>query len=299
MKNALLSSVALLALFNHAIAADLPNKKSVETTSAPIWTGLYAGVNTGAIWGNPSNAQAASYTLVSGAPNYSLIDAALLSGSTGALSGRLGFIGGGQIGYNYQLYQRFVVGGEADFQGIAGSNASANKWNTAQDGFTDYGGGTNSTFYVLSNQQVSTSQTWLGTVRGRVGYLLMQNLLVYGTGGLAYGGVNTTISNTQLFTKVAQGAGNPGGERGFTTGNSSTSSTLVGYSAGGGVEWMFLPNWSAKAEYLYYNLGNVSGTSTNIYYPTGQAVSMEPVKLFSTTNYQHNVSGNIIRAGVN
>jgi len=53
-------------------------------------------------------------------------------------------------------------------------------------------------------------------------------------------------------------------------GNASYSNTQVGWTAGGGVEWMFMPNWSAKAEYLYYDLGNISATSVSTVSPLTQ-----------------------------
>ena len=80
-------------------------------------------------------------------------------------------------------------------------------------------------------------------MRGRFGYLLMPTLLIYGDGGLAYGGVNVSTSIFQAnlpFTPAFASFGN-------------LSGTEVGWTAGGGVEWMFLPNWSVKAEYLYYD----------------------------------------------
>ena len=74
--------------------------------------------------------------------------------------------------------------------------------------------------------------SWFGTVRGRLGYLITPTLLIYGTGGFAYGQVDAW---------------------GF-------SSTHTGWTAGGGVEWMFAPHWSAKVEYLYVNLSGKQWT---------------------------------------
>ena len=80
-------------------------------------------------------------------------------------------------------------------------------------------------------------------------------------------------------------------------GNASNSTTQVGWSAGGGVEWMFMQNWSAKAEYLYYDLGNASGTVANSYIGTGGFSGNAGLQ--NVTNYSGRISGNIIRAGVN
>ena len=71
-----------------------------------------------------------------------------------------------------------------------------------------------------------TNVNWFGTLRGRLGYAF-NNVLVYGTGGLAYGGVNFRIENSRLTRLAAQ----------------------HGWTAGGGVEYMFTPNWSGKIEY--------------------------------------------------
>jgi outer membrane immunogenic protein len=81
------------------------------------------------------------------------------------------------------------------------------------------------------------------------------------------------------------------------TGNSPYSSTQVGWAAGGGLEWMFMQNWSAKAEYLYYDLGNAAGTAVNSYIGTGGFSGNNGLQ--SVTNYTGRVSGNIVRAGVN
>jgi outer membrane immunogenic protein len=112
-----------------------------------------------------------------------------------------GIMGGGQVGYNWQ-YGQFVFGAEADLQGS----------------------GANDTFAAFK-----FSNPWFGTVRGRAGYA-MNNVLIYGTGGLAYGG-----------GRVDVGAFNE-------------SQTHLGWTLGGGVEVGLTPNWTARAEYLYVRL---------------------------------------------
>jgi outer membrane immunogenic protein len=89
-------------------------------------------------------------------------------------------------------------------------------------------------------------------VRGRVGLTLpsVPNLLVYGTGGFAYGQVNQTVSVADLFPTAVAGAIDRG----------VYYNTNTGWTAGGGVEWtpMAFPAWSLKVEYLYTNLGNTT-----------------------------------------
>ena len=91
---------------------------------------------------------------------------------------------------------------------------------------------------------------YLGTVRGRAGFLLMPPLLAYLTGGLAYGGAS---SNTTLAESVD-------GPCGAATSRPCMDRlrAAVGLDVGGGVEYMFVPHWTVKAEYLYYDLGSVT-----------------------------------------
>jgi outer membrane immunogenic protein len=221
MKKVLLTSVAALALSaGSAFAADLPSKKAPVFAPPPpvlTWTGFYVGLNAGASFSESNRVYAANPAgLVLANINAGVAPAFL------STSSNVGFIGGGQLGYNMQLADKFIVGLETDIQGLTNSNTTvAQTWGA--NAFT-----------------VSRGIDYLGTVRGRVGFLFTPTLLVYGTGGLAYGGVNVSSSWQGLAA-------------------SSFSDTRVGWTAGGGVEWMFAPHWSAKAEYLYYDLGSVTG----------------------------------------
>jgi outer membrane immunogenic protein len=300
MNKLLLSAASLVVMSSvTAFAADLPSIKSAPVVApAPMWTGFYAGLNAGGTWGNNTNIIASTYTLVPDAGSKNLIDAALLTGNAGNLAVSPSFIGGGQIGYNWQAYQNFVIGGEADIQGIAGNGSNGNRWTAGQDLSSNIGLFDNATSTALANQKVSGSLNWFGTVRGRIGYLVLPNLLVYATGGLAYGGSSANVSNYQNYSSASTIA-QLNGIYGVTYGQVSSSNTSVGYSAGGGLEWMFLPNWSVKAEYLYYNLGNISGSVTNIFHPTGFATTGGSIRIESITTYHSNIAGNIVRAGIN
>lgn len=113
-----------------------------------------------------------------------------------------GFVGGGQAGYNWQ-FGRFVFGAETDIQ-LSG----------AEDTFAAY----------------KFANPWFGTLRGRGG-IALDNVLLYGTAGLAYGGGRLDFAGLR------------------------ESQTHVGWTAGLGIEVAFTPHWSAKAEYLYVDLG--------------------------------------------
>jgi len=291
MKRLYSTTAIIIALSSSpALAADLANHKAPPTAPVVSWAGFYAGLNAGGTFGNNSAVNGTSWN-TNGPSNAAMMAAALLSGSGSGSSGNAGFIGGGQIGYNWQARYggyNFVTGAEADIQGIAGSGDNRSRWTTANTDYSSY------PVSLLSNQKGSANLSYIGTVRGRLGLILMPTLLVYGTGGLAYGGVNATVQNSQFWITTG---GPQVGYNSVIRGNASHSTTQVGWSAGGGVEWMFMQNWSAKAEYLYYDLGNASGTAANSYIGTGGYSGNTGLQ--SVTNYSARVSGNIIRAGAN
>ena len=307
MKKHLLVSLAALAATSilSASAADLPARKAapVDPPPAATWTGFYAGLNAGGTWSNNNSARVTTWSLIN---VLSLYGWATLNGKVSSSSAN-GFIGGGQIGYNWQVpvgSATFVTGVEADIQGVAngGQETTNALWNPPAVYCCSF----------CNSTTVSSNLQWLGTVRGRIGYLVTPSLLVYGTGGLAYGGVNFNFSQTQTeFVVFPSNYGPcPGSPSlscngptpiNISPGSAGYSGTMVGYAAGGGVEWMLFPNWSLKAEYLYYNLGNVTATLLRGGYPLGYvaASGAQPEPPFVASTAQHSVSGNIARAGVN
>jgi outer membrane immunogenic protein len=122
-----------------------------------------------------------------------------------------GVAGGAQVGYNWQSGP-LVFGAEADIQGSG-----------ADDTFAPY----------------KFSNPWFGTLRGRIGYAL-NNILIYGTGGFAYGDLTGEL------------------------GPLSETHTLTGWTGGLGMEVGFTPHWSARVEYLYMDLGNTNYGITGI-----------------------------------
>lgn len=134
----------------------------------------------------------------------------------------VGFTGGGQIGYNFQTGP-VVIGLETDINYRGGSSSSSN-W--------AYGG-------------ANSSSGYFGTIRGRLGFTPMDRLLIYGTGGIAYG--STSFPNT---IAGIDGFGVP---RAFYGQNNQ--GTKFGWTAGAGAEYAITPKWSVKAEYLYVDLG--------------------------------------------
>jgi outer membrane immunogenic protein len=287
MKKLLLSTTSLVLLAGSAFAADLPSSKAPvlpPPPPPPMWTGFYAGLNAGGVWGNNAALNAQTWNVYPNSDVSDYLSAALLSGSANT-NGKAGFIGGGQIGYNWQIGNLgglgfgsgFVTGIEADIQGIATSGGSRTR---ALAGAASTGPRN----YTISSYQTGSSNLqYFGTVRGRLGFLAMPTLMVYGTGGLAYGGVSASIQNFQI-------AYNNGSPVFPVLGTGNFANTMVGWTGGGGAEWLFMPNWSAKVEYLYYDLGQANGSVVNT--TNGPAIQ-------SITNYSGRVTGNIVRAGVN
>jgi OmpA-OmpF porin, OOP family len=184
-------------------------------TAVPYnWTGPYVGVNLGGSSGDTS-------------VGYSVQN--LSTGSEPTMSPS-GFEGGGQFGYNYQL-RSFVLGLETDIQyRDATSNLALNA------------GAINSTFH--------TKQGWFGTVRPRFGIapsLPNMNLLLYITGGLAYGHIDDSYTENRTTAPIAS--------RSF-----SNSSTNIGWTVGGGAEMPLGPVFGigglvAGIEYLHFDYG--------------------------------------------
>jgi outer membrane immunogenic protein len=167
--------------------------------------------------------------------------------------GATGGFGGGQIGYNYQ-FNWFVVGAEADFEGAGLRNSATQALSSGVD-------------FAATSQDVD----WFYTIRARAGFAV-DRALVYFTGGYAGGKVADTSTITE-------------GPFSATLDNGTSRN---GYVLGGGLEYAFDRNWSAKIEYQYLNLG--SETISGAVVPAdGVTVSASPIK----------DQINTVRAGVN
>jgi outer membrane immunogenic protein len=208
-----------------AFGADLPVK--ALPVKAPVvapfsWTGWYMGVNAGYGLGSGYGQIAAPTASAMPVGFSSASQTSLFSSSSGATAFNAvpsGGLGGGQLGYNYQLFGSFVVGAETDIQGA-----------DISDNRTAFGG-------ALINHKLD----WFGTTRARVG-LASGPVLSYVTGGVAYGDVETGLTTP--------------------TGGVTTSTTKTGWTWGSGVEAALGGNWTAKAEYLYVDLGSTGAASS-------------------------------------
>src|SRR5208282_2667724 len=195
MKRILMAGAFLaLAAGTQAMAADLPPPSAPPPRAPAMYVPTTAPVYN---WGG-------LYVGINGGYGFGNSTWSTTGLTTGNFSTD-GFLVGGTIGANYQVSE-FVFGVEADLD------------------WTNITGSTSST--VCTSCQ--TSNDWLGTARGRLGFAA-DRVLFYGTGGAAFGNVQATVPP-------------PGG--------GTDTSTEIGWTAGGGVEVAFAQNWTAKVEYL-------------------------------------------------
>ncbi|MBI1868013.1 MAG: porin family protein [Methylocystis sp.] len=241
MKNTI-STLAIVAAFaaGSAFAADLPSRKGPPILPPPAftWTGFYLGLNVGGGWRDNNNNN-------NGFTPFPFVF--LPTGTNGGNGG--GVVGGGQSGFNYQLTPLFVVGWENDFQGTS----------IGSGGGGGFGG----------DERI----TYFGTVRGRIGVTpLDPRLLVYGTGGFAYG----RVERDEFFFEH--------------------KTTKTGWTAGGGVEYAFMPNLSAKVEYLFTNLNSGDDNGFAFVFNNHHETRFHTVR--AGVNYHYDLFGLLAQAPV-
>lgn len=266
----LFTSTATALLTGSAFAADLPRRAPPPIfTPVPVftWTGAYFGVNAGYAFTESDTIR----TVGIGALQAN-VDNGLRRASVSVAQD--GFTGGGQVGYNYQFTpgRGIVVGLEADAQYTDLQTSRVERiFNPA----------------INPNQLTNTYRTdlsFVGTVRGRLGYAF-DRVLVYGTGGFAYGDVTQSVA-FQTNAPVTY------------VGNRSRIET--GYAYGGGIEYA-LPTDSflnffksnavtIKAEYLRYDLGSRNLLAASTGAPLSPGVGY--ISRFRT-------EGSLVRAGIN
>ncbi len=281
MKKLLSAFAAFTALTAAASAADLPRRAAPPPVFTPVpvftWTGFYAGFNAGYGFGTDDRRGG---TVVGVGPATGLVAVPTVIAFPGQRSSD-GFVGGGQIGYNYQFTpgSGVVVGIEADAQ------------------YVDFGRDRNrfaATGPVAAQQVFNplglTGLDYFGTVRGRLGYA-WDRTLVYATGGFAYGS---------------------GGGRDFGLPNSSRDDFQTGYAVGGGVEYA-LPTDSflnffrssavtIKVEGLYVNLDR--GNRNNGIFAINNAgtpigLGSPGVAVVNAGQFRRETEFAVVRAGLN
>jgi outer membrane immunogenic protein len=212
-----ISGFSISGFLGAASAADLPARTySKAPAPAPVynWTGCYVGGHVGGVVSEDRTTNAED-------------------NSVGFSS--TGFVGGGQIGCDYQFAPGWVVGveGRAAWSSLKDNHASrVRNLNTG----------------VIVPSQFSLSNDFLASATARLGYSFADRWLVFARGGAAW----TREKADDAFTTLAGVAVDPG-----------ATMTRTGWTAGTGVEWAFAPHWSASLEYDYYDFGSHSATLTD------------------------------------
>jgi outer membrane immunogenic protein len=189
--------------------------------------------------------------------------AAIAAAGTGRLSDR-GFAGGGQAGLNWQtggLVWGFEVDAETFKLAVSRSAIAANPANLAD----------------LITVASSFDTDWLLTARGRIGWAIEPQVLLYATGGVAL----TGLSASNLISSASG-----------SLGAANSSGLVTGWVLGGGAEWALNRNWTVRGEYLYLDFGKVTANaqSNNIAAPT----TFDNALATST-----DLSAHIVRGGLN
>lgn len=263
----ILSAASLVAVASTASFAGGPDAMSGPMPAAPApaamdWTGFYAGGNIGGAIGS-----APVSNVLSGEPATNAYEQNALNAANNSNFNASSAIVGAQLGYNFEIpgADGFVVGLETNFDYMSQSTASTNNVYESH-GDDDYSGAN------------SIQTNWDYTLRGRLGYSFMDDtVMVYGTGGLAL--ADLTYDNVETL--------GPGALTPNTGSTFSLAKTMIGWTAGGGLEWRFVPNWSLQGQYLYENLGTISQNQT---YDTGDTV---------TTTQNASLTENVVTAAIN
>ena len=232
-----------------ANAADLPPAQMPRApvaympAAAPVfsWTGFYIGGNLGAGWNSPGSATDTF-------------------GSTFGTTTNTSFLGGGQVGVNYELWSFFVIGAEVMFDWLPNTQNTVNVTNT-----TITPGTTNTAAVTLNNR-------WVTMATGKLGYA-WDRVLLYGKGGGAWVGTSSpglTVNNAPAS---------------FT---STSNNNNFGATVGLGIEWAFAGNWSARAEWDAILLQNQSFTVSGSAFGTDTiTVNNRSINMFTAAlNYK-------------
>ena len=228
MKHAALAAglfASAVAISAPALAADMPLKALPPGPVTYDWSGVYIGGLIGGGWSTDRFNDSLGFL---GGPLF--LNQPIVQTVNGS-----GFIGGVEIGSNYQ-FGKLIIGWEADWTGgdIKGTNTAS---------FATLAG-------IPETRTISANTDWTATVASRVG-IAHNNWMLYGKAGTAFAHTNFTDNWTAFAAGASVFAG-------------TGSSNRVGWMTGTGLEWAFATSWSLKVEYDYLNFGSradaVNGT---------------------------------------
>lgn len=225
MKRSVITLISTLVLGTSALAADMPLRGYTPVYLPPppvfTWSGVYFGLNAGGLFANNKMTMNGQGPITSAA-----IAAGIVPGA--AKLNKSGFAGGAQAGYNWQAGS-FVAGVEADINYVDAKKTTVSSYPVVP-GVPLFGS---------IDTMSSARSTWLATARLRAGFAV-DRLLIFGTGGLAFGAAKNAVSMSWLGIPLYAGR---------------ESQVRTGWTVGGGLEYALTNNLTVKGEYLYYNLG--------------------------------------------
>ena len=250
VKKVLLASAALALFASPGFAADLPVKAPPPPPPVYDWTGLYVGGNIGWGWSRVDDTELPPGTT------------AFPTGTVFPTGHANGFLGGAQVGFNYQTPYHVVVGVEGDFD-----------WTNIRGTETTISTVTTAPFVGFASTSTGKLKDF-GLLTGRVGWAAA-NWLFYAKGGVALGQSSSTgvgvLANGTLFDTF------------------SSSTDRTGWTIGAGVEWGFAPGWSAKIEYNHIDFG-----STNL-----GVVRVETSGIVATAFESSTERVDVVKGGIN
>ncbi len=242
---------------------------------APGWAGLHLGVNLGVGFGGAHTVVTSAAPVFTGlVPDGQVSALTAFANGASFLGGKSAFLGGGQFGYDFQ-FGSAVVGLEADIAALSGVASSGGYSSLNAIGAAP----------VITTATVGRSLHYLGTVRGRVGFAVAPSILLYATGGLAYGDPSGRAQLVQVGTTIGR----------VGVGSAAISGVRAGWTLGAGAEWMFASNWSAKLEYLYYDLGARNWNSPLTVAAPAALLGVP----YAVTTQSVRANGHLVRAGLN
>lgn len=274
-------SVGLILL----AAASIAFASEASAQRATTWTGFYVGPNLGYSLGRSST----TLSFVDGGGGGTVF-------STGNSFDMNGPVGGGQFGYNW-LIGRWLVGWETDFQfsGQSGRTSTVCAGGLPPDALVNGTCGPGHVGDTVNDPALPITTTlrhdlnWFGTVRGRFGAMITPNLVVFSTGGLAYGRIDTSssVTGTNIF-------GTPGADGAVFVPiavSFQDAATNLGWVVGLGLEGQLAGNSTIKIEYLHVDLGDVSGSFTTPLIGNSGALLV--------SSYRSRITDDILRIGMN
>jgi len=268
----LAAAIATASTVNAATAADMYVKAPIMAPPAFSWDGFYVGANLGGAFetSNVNSALSPSAAFPGAIPLFALApNVAVVGGlGTGQTNSTGAMTGGAQVGYNRQITPWMLVGLEGDYSGLS------LKTTLTGNGAAVVGAQTGRAISLASTVDVSG----LGTIRGRLGYVL-DHLLIYGTGGVAFSNVRFGQSYVDQLVPPGSGA-------------SSTSDGRTGWTVGAGAEYALMGHWSVKAEYLFAKFPGV--TTQTLLCAGGCAAFSE-----NLTGTSGDVNLHVVRMGLN